>query len=135
VGSVRLGLFGLVVGSLVVAGACSTYTPDQTDNNGGSDPGGGSEGAGKAGSSAKGGSTGPDINLGGNGNEGGCDLNTDATCGLPPEELGFCSDGNQDPGEACDDGNAVSGDGCTATCVQVEGDYVCPTPGEPCVST
>jgi fibro-slime domain-containing protein len=135
VGSVRLGLFGLVTGTLVVAGACSTYTPD-TPGSGGTDPGGGSDSAGKAGSPAKGGSsTGPDINLGGTGNEGGCDVDTDATCGLSPEELGFCSDGNQDPGEACDDGNAVSGDGCTATCAQLEGDYVCPTPGESCVST
>ncbi len=28
-----------------------------------------------------------------------------------------CGDGARDTGEACDDGNKVSGDGCTATCV------------------
>jgi fibro-slime domain-containing protein len=47
-----------------------------------------------------------------------------------------CGDGliNQ-TGEQCDDGNTTSGDGCTAGCEQVEGDFVCPTPGERCVST
>jgi fibro-slime domain-containing protein len=48
---------------------------------------------------------------------------------------GICSDGQLDPGlETCDDGNIDSGDGCTATCA-VEADFVCPTPGEDCVST
>jgi len=28
----------------------------------------------------------------------------------------FCGDGEFDPGEECDDGNGVSGDGCSATC-------------------
>lgn len=42
------------------------------------------------------------------------------------------SDGTVDPGEQCDDGNGVSGDGCSATC-QIEMCYTCPTPGSPCV--
>jgi|GEM_PF-5411269 len=29
-----------------------------------------------------------------------------------------CGNGHVDPGEACDDGNTVSGDGCSATCAQ-----------------
>ncbi|WP_434385871.1 HYR domain-containing protein [Melittangium boletus] len=29
-----------------------------------------------------------------------------------------CGNGHVDPGEACDDGNTVSGDGCSATCTQ-----------------
>ena len=37
---------------------------------------------------------------------------------------GFCGDGQIDPGEQCDDGNNVSGDGCDAMCVN-EGDPVC----------
>src|SRR5688572_23255045 len=47
-----------------------------------------------------------------------------------------CGDGqiNLTPPEACDDGNTKPGDGCTGTCV-VEPDYVCPTPGQPCVTT
>jgi fibro-slime domain-containing protein len=38
-------------------------------------------------------------------------------------------------GEACDDGNTVGGDGCTAMCDQVEDGWLCPTPGQPCVNT
>jgi fibro-slime domain-containing protein len=39
-------------------------------------------------------------------------------------------EGNED----CDDGNTVSGDGCSATCRQ-ESDWICVVPGEPCKST
>ncbi len=35
--------------------------------------------------------------------------------------------------ELCDDGNVVSGDGCTEAC-QIEADYECPEPGKPCIS-
>lgn len=45
-----------------------------------------------------------------------------------------CGDGVVQEGEYCDDGNEVSGDGCTAAC-QIELDYMCPTPGAPCQST
>jgi fibro-slime domain-containing protein len=48
---------------------------------------------------------------------------------------GGCGDGKIQPGEVCDDGNSKSGDGCSATCNAIEQDYVCPTPGKPCVST
>jgi fibro-slime domain-containing protein len=34
--------------------------------------------------------------------------------------------------EACDDGNSQSGDGCSATCLQVERGYSCATPGKMC---
>jgi len=37
-------------------------------------------------------------------------------------------------GETCDDGNTISGDGCTANC-RLEANYVCPAPGEACVTT
>src|SRR5215471_7772414 len=52
------------------------------------------------------------------------------------ERIAFCGDGliNR-AGEVCDDGNAVGGDGCTAECDQVEANFVCPTPGRPCVTT
>lgn len=37
----------------------------------------------------------------------------------------YCGDGTVDPGEACDDGNATNGDGCTSTCViEICGDAV-----------
>ena len=29
----------------------------------------------------------------------------------------FCGDGNLDPGEECDDGGTVNGDGCSSNCV------------------
>jgi fibro-slime domain-containing protein len=45
-----------------------------------------------------------------------------------------CGNGTLDNGEECDDGNNVSGDGCSMTCRQETG-FVCPTPGSPCVST
>lgn len=48
--------------------------------------------------------------------------------------VAYCGDGKIDPGEACDDGNSASADGCAASCV-VEKDFACPTPGAPCVST
>jgi fibro-slime domain-containing protein len=38
------------------------------------------------------------------------------------------------PPEQCDDGNATAGDGCSAQC-QVEPNFVCLTPGMPCIST
>jgi len=53
---------------------------------------------------------------------------------LPPPDPA-CGDGRINvAGETCDDGNGESGDGCTANC-ELEDNVVCPTPGEPCVST
>jgi cysteine-rich repeat protein len=43
----------------------------------------------------------------------------------------LCGNGLQDPGEECDDGNAVNGDGCS-NCL-VEPCSVCPRFGQPCV--
>jgi fibro-slime domain-containing protein len=47
-----------------------------------------------------------------------------------------CGDGeiNLTPPEACDDGNSIPGDGCSGACV-VEPFFVCPTAGQPCVTT
>ena len=45
-----------------------------------------------------------------------------------------CGNGNLDDGEECDDGNATSGDGCSAAC-RVESDSICLKPGERCQST
>jgi len=134
VGQVRLGI---VVGFFVVAGACSTYTAPTPSAVGGDETAGGSGNTGGKSDQAGSGGTIVDLGpeLGGDFSMGGCDPSTDLTCGLPPGEPSFCGDGHQDPGEACDDGNAVSGDGCTATCAQVEADFICPTPGSLCVST
>jgi fibro-slime domain-containing protein len=51
------------------------------------------------------------------------------------EEMEGCGDGVIQPGERCDDGNNEGGDGCAPDCQQVETEFVCPTPGEACVST
>ena len=69
------------------------------------------------------------------------DLPADAGC----DGANACADAKEpDPacgdglinvaGETCDDHNGVSGDGCTANCM-LEANFVCPAPGEPCVST
>jgi len=42
-----------------------------------------------------------------------------------------CGDGIVAGVEQCDDGNTVSGDGCSSTC-NVEAGYTCPTAGKPC---
>lgn len=46
---------------------------------------------------------------------------------------GNCGDGILERNEGCDDGNATSGDGCSRIC-QLENNYDCPTPGQPCVN-
>ncbi|MEZ4327383.1 MAG: DUF4215 domain-containing protein [Polyangiales bacterium] len=45
--------------------------------------------------------------------------------------LPSCGSGTLDSGETCDDGNTMSGDGCTASC-DVEPGYTCPTPNVSC---
>jgi fibro-slime domain-containing protein len=45
----------------------------------------------------------------------------------------LCGNGIVQVGEECDDGNDVSGDGCSSTC-QIEKGWVCPTPGAACVA-
>ncbi len=42
-----------------------------------------------------------------------------------------CGDAILGAGEQCDDGNVVSNDGCTNTCL-AEAGYTCPTPGQAC---
>jgi cysteine-rich repeat protein len=37
------------------------------------------------------------------------------------------------PAEACDDGNTVGGDGCSADCGRVESGWRCPAVGRPCI--
>ncbi|MCE9666466.1 DUF4215 domain-containing protein [Myxococcus stipitatus] len=44
-----------------------------------------------------------------------------------------CGNSVADTGEACDDGNQRSGDGCSAACDAVEAGWVCELPGQACV--
>ncbi|MEZ4366706.1 MAG: hypothetical protein R2939_10520 [Kofleriaceae bacterium] len=52
----------------------------------------------------------------------GCDLAGlgTGTCRDGRCTLEACGNGQLDPAEACDDGNTVSGDGCTASCMKIE---------------
>jgi fibro-slime domain-containing protein len=74
---------------------------------------------------------------GGGGTDGG---GTGGTAGSPQGGGGTggsipvpdCGNGLLDPGEACDDANPVSSDGCSADCSAVEPGFVCPVPGQSC---
>ena len=59
-------------------------------------------------------------------------LGCNGTCdGLDTSACTYvCGDNTVDPGEACDDGNLVGGDGCDGTCA-IETGYLCP--GDPSV--
>ena len=54
---------------------------------------------------------------------------------VPPGQLcvrvSQCGNRRIEAGEDCDDGNTQDGDGCSSSC-QLEGGYICPTPGAPC---
>jgi fibro-slime domain-containing protein len=46
-----------------------------------------------------------------------------------------CGDSIVQLGEACDDGDSEGGDGCSATCAELENGFACPIPGQACTST
>ncbi len=73
------------------------------------------------------------FNVGGLGGEG-ASAAVGGTGGTTPVIEG-CGDSIVQSGEACDDGNSESGDGCSATCAELERDSACPVPGQSCVST
>lgn len=83
--------------------------------------------------SSQGGKTGGGLPEGGKATVGG---SSGAGGSRPDEVIRYCGDGlvNQ-AAEKCDDGNTKAGDGCTAACDQVEANWLCPTPGQPCVNT
>ncbi len=92
---------------------------------------GGKNGAGANGGAGPSGGSGASVAVGGTAGNGG-------TAGSAGEDdtPTYCGDGLINRGgEVCDDGNSVSGDGCTAECDQIEANYACPTPGMPCVNT
>jgi fibro-slime domain-containing protein len=69
------------------------------------------------------------------------DGGTDAGADGGPDDGGSdggprqCGDGVLQASEACDDGNAVGGDGCSASCGEVEPGWACNAPGQPCIRT
>ncbi len=50
----------------------------------------------------------------------------------PPMNTSGCGNGVLEVGEQCDDGNAASGDGCSASC-QIEPGWICIALGTPCL--
>jgi fibro-slime domain-containing protein len=94
-----------------------------TTGTGAGDQGGGSSVGGGSG-------TGAGFAQGGGSSVGG---STSGTGGAPPEP--FCGDGIKGANEACDDGNAQSGDGCAGDCGAVEQGFACLVPGQMCTST
>lgn len=125
------------LGFVVALGVrCGGNPQVSNDGDGG---GAGTAGAGGADASTGAtGGTGATIGLpdGSGGTGGECGPDAGVPCGDADVPDPTCGDGliNQ-AGEVCDDGNAESGDGCTGNCEQIEADFVCPTPGTPCVST
>lgn len=93
--------------------------------------------AGSGGSSGDGGGSGGSSGSGGGfmlPDAGGCD-DCMPDGGGDAGPLPYCGDGEiNQASEDCDDANAEAGDGCSAACA-VEAGFVCPNPGQPCVST
>ena len=126
-------------GALLLAGAVvllagANCTPAGVENTptGGKKSGGGGSG-GNGGGGDNGGSGGSTCGVAG------CVKPSDA--GHTQGNLKLCGNGVVDNGETCDDGvpplqkldSNWKDDGCSATC-QVEADYLCPEPNQPCVS-
>ncbi|NMO17871.1 DUF4215 domain-containing protein [Pyxidicoccus fallax] len=67
------------------------------------------------------------------------DAGTDAGADAGSDDAGtdagapLCGDGVKQTSEACDDGNTVGGDGCSATCAAIEPGWACAEEGQPCV--
>jgi len=73
------------------------------------------------------------VPMGGGINIDTCDPNQPGSlCGPNTPPPANCGDGLLTSDEACDDGNLLSGDGCTANCLSVERGYSCNPPGKPC---
>ncbi len=104
----------------LAAASCSSASVIDQGQGGTSGQGGG----GKAGNTSG--------NPGGAG--GGITINTavpDANANVDRPGGGTCGDGVIERNESCDDGNTVSGDGCSRIC-QVESNWNCPQEGQPC---
>src|SRR5579864_8894350 len=117
-----------VLGLATVAMGCATSTSPSgsffSGDVGGHDAAGGDD--------AFGDDSTPPISVGDDGGQGG----TTGADGCDPSvcgdgSAGYCGDGILQPGEQCDDGNSMPGDGCSGTCT-IEPGWACPVPGKPC---
>lgn len=82
-----------------------------------------------AGASATGGGG---LSNGGDGLQVVCDATMGSASSCPGSALDTCGDGILTMGEACDDGNTQTGDGCQADCLATEPGYACSPPGHSC---
>lgn len=158
----RVSILGLVFSSILALG-CSSPDAEGRGNNGGPQgSGGNNSGTGGNGSQGKGGTgtilPGPKTLMScGNGvvepdkgeecddgeppkNGDGCtrlcQIEADWSCPPTGGKCTFgavCGDGVLASTEACDDGNTVDGDGCSADCSAVDPGWQCRVPGKPCV--
>ena len=85
----------------------------------------------KPGASTGGGGSGAGNGKGGN-NGGGNHPFDGGSVESPGTITTTCGNGMLDPGEACDDHNAIGGDGCSRIC-QIENGWLCQNVGQACV--
>jgi cysteine-rich repeat protein len=134
------GFFGLacsnsgLMASTADAGPPSVGQGGSTINSVGTGGAGGAIGPVGGGGVSTGGTIGFGRVMGRNGGAvvsgGGCGILCTGSTNYNP----WCGNGVLDPREECDDGNAKNGDGCSSLC-QIEINYVCPSPGQPCIDT
>jgi len=81
----------------------------------------------------------PVLDLGVDGGDGGLDApvigveaGDSGLGGVEVASSSICGNAKVEQQEACDDGNTLSGDGCSSTC-RLETGFDCPTPGQPCI--
>jgi fibro-slime domain-containing protein len=109
----------LQLGSLLLwtLAACNSPVPMPDNNVGGSGAGvSGGQGGGSGGATGSGGGTGIIVT-------------TPSPVDAGPKII--CGNGAVEGSEQCDDGNPAGGDGCSKLC-QVENNFECLTPGQPC---
>jgi fibro-slime domain-containing protein len=107
----------LAIGTIWLA-ACAGVKPNAAGGTGGTTSGPG--GAGLA------------FGTGGHGTGGSGVIGDGGSTGGTSVSQSTCGDGFRAPDEACDDGNATDGDGCSADCRTVDPAYVCVPEGKPC---
>ena len=115
-----------VTGAALLCGfslGCSTKSPGGGSGINRGD--GGSSSGNSGGASASGGN-----NVASNGGQG--ELCVGNSCGGMPPVSATCGNGALTDEEACDDGNTVSNDGCSADCKMVEVGYSCAVTGQLC---
>ena len=111
---------------------CGSAPPQGSEIGGGGAAGMDATGATGGDDESLGGAFGFDFGFGGDDDPG--EAGQGGQAGSDPGIEG-CGDSIVQSGEACDDGNGLSRDGCSATCAELEQDFACPVPGEDCVST